>query len=212
MVLDAGGSINGRSAFVSALSVLPRACNSTASHRLRLPLSLGVRVVAAHVASTGRYGGERSTDRLARWAFVGGTVQADETIATFGQKVLAASAGLGTREPKDVVSSDMKVYSSGGYHFAIAQAEVSDLYEVDERLPALKKALEQLRDSNGLNFTMLMVTDVVRGSSRLLLTDSSPAILEELPYPPMQDGTRLAEGVVSRKKQLLPGILGLLEM
>jgi predicted TIM-barrel fold metal-dependent hydrolase len=34
--------------------------------RLRLPLRLGVTVIAAHVASTGRYQGERSTDRLAR--------------------------------------------------------------------------------------------------------------------------------------------------
>jgi hypothetical protein len=33
---------------------------------------------------------------------------------------------------------------------------------------------------------MLMVTDVVRGSSRLLLTEKPPAILDELPYPPLQ--------------------------
>ncbi|MDO8806481.1 MAG: amidohydrolase family protein [Elusimicrobiota bacterium] len=34
--------------------------------RLNLPLSLGVTVIAAHIASTGKYGGERSTDRLVR--------------------------------------------------------------------------------------------------------------------------------------------------
>lgn len=34
--------------------------------RLRLPLSLGVTVIAPHLASTGVYGGERSADRLAR--------------------------------------------------------------------------------------------------------------------------------------------------
>ncbi len=34
--------------------------------RLRLPLSLGVKVIAAHIASTGKYQGERSSDRLAR--------------------------------------------------------------------------------------------------------------------------------------------------
>jgi len=34
--------------------------------RLRLPLRLGVKVIAAHIASTGKYHGERSTDRLAR--------------------------------------------------------------------------------------------------------------------------------------------------
>ena len=154
---------------------------------------------------------KQAAERLARWAFVGGSVLVDETVQSFGQKVLAASAGLGTREPKDVVSSDMKIYSAGGYNFAVAQAEVSDLYEVSDRLNDLNGALCQLRDSRGLDFAMLMVTDVVRGSSRLLLTSAAPAILDELPYPPMQDGTRLAEGVVSRKKQLLPGILSLLE-
>ncbi|HNR14443.1 MAG TPA: amidohydrolase family protein [Thermodesulfobacteriota bacterium] len=34
--------------------------------KLRLPLSLGVKVVAPHIASTGKYHGERSSDRLAR--------------------------------------------------------------------------------------------------------------------------------------------------
>jgi manganese-dependent inorganic pyrophosphatase len=57
---------------------------------------------------------------------------------------------------------------------------------------------------------MLMVTDVVRGSSRLVMTNE-PAVLGGLPYPLQPDGTRLAEGVVSRKKQLLPVVLGLLE-
>ncbi len=153
-----------------------------------------------------------AADRLARWAFVGGSVLVDETVQSFGQKVLTASAGLATRLPKDVVSSDMKIYNAGDYQFAIAQAEVSDLYEVDERLGELSKALTELRDSKGLDFAMLMVTDVVRGSSRLLMTQPSPALLDELPYPSMQNGTRMAEGVVSRKKQLLPGILSLLEV
>jgi len=32
-----------------------------------------------------------------------------------------------------------------------------------------------------------------------------------LPYPPLPDGTRDAIGVASRKKQLLPVVLGLLK-
>ena len=58
---------------------------------------------------------------------------------------------------------------------------------------------------------MLMVTDVVDNSSRLVLVNAPP-ILDDLPYPRQIDGTRLAGGIVSRKKQLLPVILGLLEV
>jgi len=64
--------------------------------------------------------------------------------------------------------------------------------------------------ARGMSFCMLMVTDVVNSSSRLLLVNPPP-YLDDLPYPLLPDGTRLAEGVVSRKKQLLPVVLGLLE-
>jgi inorganic pyrophosphatase/exopolyphosphatase len=56
---------------------------------------------------------------------------------------------------------------------------------------------------------MLMVTDVVRRVSRLLLTNEVPA-LAELPYRRLADGTLNADGVVSRKMQLLPVVLSAL--
>jgi len=152
----------------------------------------------------------QAAERLSRWAFVGGTILASETVKSFGEKVISAGAGLGARAPKEVVSTDMKIYSGGNYHFAISQAEVSDLYELTEHQSALTKALNDLRESKGLDFAMLMVTDVVSKESRLLI-DNAPPLLDNLPYPPQPDGTRLAEGVVSRKKQLLPVVLGLLE-
>jgi manganese-dependent inorganic pyrophosphatase len=68
-----------------------------------------------------------------------------------------------------------------------------------------------MKDKNGLDFAIFLITDVVRGSSRLIVTSNEPPILDDLPYPPLADGTRDAPGVVSRKKQLLPVVLGLLE-
>jgi manganese-dependent inorganic pyrophosphatase len=55
-----------------------------------------------------------------------------------------------------------------------------------------------------------MVTDVVQGSSRLIINNPPPTF-DDLPYPGSSDGTRFAKGVVSRKKQLLPVILSVLE-
>ena len=158
--------------------------------------------------TTGR--DHQAAERLSRWAFVAGSVLFGETVRSYGEKILAAGSGLGARAPREIVSNDLKIYRSGQYQFAIAQAEVSDLYELTEHLKALSDALLELRESRGLDFAMLMVTDVVQGSSRLVL-NNPPPILEGLPYKPLPDGTLLAEGVVSRKKQLLPVILGILE-
>jgi manganese-dependent inorganic pyrophosphatase len=151
-----------------------------------------------------------AAERLAQWAFSGSGALAGETIKSYGQKIISAGAGLGSKDPRDVVSSDMKIYRLDKFQFSIAQVEVSDLYELSEHVQELNKALQELKDSRGLDFAMLMVTDVVRGTSRLLVSEA-PAQLEDLPYQPLNDGTREAEGIVSRKKQLLPVILSLLE-
>ncbi len=153
---------------------------------------------------------KQAAERLARWAFVGSGPLKGETIQSYGQQVLSAGAGLANRDPKEIVSTDIKPYDAGGFKFAVAQAEVTDLLTIKDHLDALEKALDELRQSKGLDFTMLLITDVVRGTSRLIIANPPP-ILDDLPYPLLTDGTRDAPGVVSRKKQLLPTVLGLLE-
>jgi len=152
-----------------------------------------------------------AAERLARWAFVGGSPLKGETIESFGKALLSAGAGLSNRDPHEIVSTDIKQYEAGGFKLAIAQAEVTDLLQLAEYLAPLAKALDELKDKRGLDFAMLLVTDIVRGTSRLIVSSNAPPILGDLPYPPLTDGTRDAQGVVSRKKQLLPVVLGLLE-
>lgn len=154
---------------------------------------------------------KEAAQRLARWAFVGGSPLRGETIESYGQAVLSAGAGLSNRKPEDIVRNDIKPYEVGRFKLAIAQAEVTDLMQLSEHLEPLTQALNDLRDRRGLDFAMLLITDVVRGSSRLILSSNPPPVLADLPYPPLADGTRDAPGVVSRKKQLLPVVLGLLE-
>jgi manganese-dependent inorganic pyrophosphatase len=153
---------------------------------------------------------KKAAERLGRWAFVVNSPLAGETVQSYGEQVVGAGAGLSSRDPDEVVSTDLKAYEAGNYRFAIAQAEVTDLVQLTKHLEALTASLSALKDKRAFDFAMLMVTDVVRGSSRLLIINEPPE-LGDLPYPAQPDGTRRAEGVVSRKKQLLPVVLGLLE-
>ena len=152
-----------------------------------------------------------AAERLGRWAFVGGSPLKGETIESYGKAVLSAGAGLSNRKPEEVVSTDIKSFEATGFKFAVAQAEVTDIMELADHLQPLTEALDNLKDKRGLDFAMLLITDVVRGTSRLLISSQAPPVLDDLPYPPLADGTRDAQGVVSRKKQLLPAVLGLLE-
>jgi manganese-dependent inorganic pyrophosphatase len=128
----------------------------------------------------------------------------------YGEAVLAAGAGLALRDLASVVQNDLKLYEAGGVRFAIAQVEAPNLLELGARLSDLTGALLGLCQTRGLVLAVLMVTDVVRGVSRLVMAGETGR-LNDLPYTRLPDGTLEAAGVVSRKKQLLPAILGLLE-
>jgi manganese-dependent inorganic pyrophosphatase len=152
----------------------------------------------------------RATERLGRWTFVGGGPLEGEDIQSFGEKLIEAGTGLTARAPESVVTSDLKLYDAADKRFGIAQVEVTDLLELNKHLHRLGDALEHLREQRGLDFAVLMITDIVDGSSRLLLR-GEPSLLNVVPYLRLDDGSYQAEGVVSRKKQLLPVLLALLE-
>jgi manganese-dependent inorganic pyrophosphatase len=152
---------------------------------------------------------QQAAEHLAGWALgAGGLPFADGQ--AFGDAILAAGAGLAVREVDSILNTDLKLYESGGVRFGIAQVEVANLHELAERLDDIAHGLERLRAARGLGLAVLMVTDVVRSASRLVLAGEVER-LNDLPYTRLPDGTLDAPDLVSRKKQLLPAILGLLE-
>lgn len=130
------------------------------------------------------------------------------SIEAFGEALVAAGAGLAVRSMESVLNSDLKIYEAPDLRFGVAQVEVANLLELSDRLTEACAGLENLARENNLGAAVLMVTDVVRGSSRLVVAGPEAARLNDLPYDRRPDGTLHAPDVVSRKKQLLPAILG----
>lgn len=151
----------------------------------------------------------RAATRLAEWAFASGTL-GFKGYQDYGEAVLAAGSGFSVRSVESILNTDHKIYEGGGIKVGVAQVEVASLVELGPRLEAIRAGLQAQCESKGLGLSVLMVTDVVRGTSRLVLA-GDVARLNDLPYTRLPDGTLDAPDVVSRKKQLLPAILGLLE-
>lgn len=143
-------------------------------------------------------------------AFMKGSPLAGHDVESFGKALLRAGAGLDTKPPDELVRSDLKEYTAGGLKFGAAQVEVADEPDLTPFLGPLRKSLAALCEERGFDFAVLMITELVTSGSRVLIHHPPPA-LEELPYRRLSDGTLDAPGVVSRKKQLLPEILALLE-
>jgi manganese-dependent inorganic pyrophosphatase len=130
-------------------------------------------------------------------------------INALGDELLAAGAGFGSRTAEELVNSDLKFYETSGFNVGIAQVEVANFQELDPRVNELQDALDDMVKGKNLAMSLLMVTDVVRGNSRLVVAGQQ-RIIAALPYARLDNHTLDAPGVVSRKKQLLPAVLGAL--
>ncbi len=124
----------------------------------------------------------------------------------YASELFAQLKALQEREPREIVESDFKQYDESGVVFGIGQVEVTTLRDSEAYTERLSRALERTAADRGIRWAMLMVTDVMKRNS-LLLTSGYQEAEERLPYHREADRLFYLPDVVSRKKQLLPGVL-----
>jgi manganese-dependent inorganic pyrophosphatase len=129
--------------------------------------------------------------------------------ADFARRLFAAGSALETASPRDAVGLDSKVYAEAGRRFAISQVEELGLAGFEGRKEELREALQELSRRQRLDFAGLLVTDITRAFSLLMLAGDRE-VIEAVDYPEREPGLFELEGVVSRKKQLLPHLLRVL--
>lgn len=130
-------------------------------------------------------------------------------MAQFVREFFAVGSSLRTHSAQKVVREDCKEFEDHGQRFSISQIEETGFDLFWERRDDLFAALSQLTLDRELDFSALLVTDINTNGSLLLLS-SEPEYWEEINYPRLDRGLYQLDGVVSRKKQLLPLISNLL--
>ena len=126
-------------------------------------------------------------------------------INAFGEKMFSVTENLSGMDPEVAITSDFKVYSESGMKFGIGQYETTTLSNLNDYAGTYLDTLAHVAKTSGLDWAMLMITDVLREKSVLLVTDSR--LNRRLPYKQISKNVYDMPGVLSRKKQLLPEIL-----
>jgi manganese-dependent inorganic pyrophosphatase len=130
--------------------------------------------------------------------------------AQFTQTLFASGSVLASRPVAEAILADCKEFQEKGRTFSAAQIEELGFDSFWQRSDDVMAALEDHRRQKGYYFAALLVTDVVKQTSLLVVT-GAPAVLKQIDYPSLQPGIYELPGVVSRKKQLLPYLTDCLE-
>lgn len=123
--------------------------------------------------------------------------------AEFTEKLFSSGSILISKPANKAITADCKEYSERNRKFSVAQIEEIGFDNFWKCKAEVMEALENYRRKKGYYISTLLVTDVVRQDS-LLLVAGETAFQELIDYPEVEPGIYELHRVVSRKKQLLP--------
>mgnify|MGYP003651303124 CR=1 FL=1 len=126
-------------------------------------------------------------------------------------EIFASGSIILSNDAEAVINSDRKVYEEDGLKFAVSQVEELGFGNFWPHFEKLAAALGAQRREERLVFACLLVTDINTQNS-LLLADGDEEIMSRITYPSVEhDEIFDMPGIVSRKKQLIPYLGGVLK-
>jgi len=128
-----------------------------------------------------------------------------QDVNALGREMLGAlNDRISAMSDLELIGSDFKSFDMSGTRVGISQIEVPDIEPLRPRLKSLETALWEMQRAQGARAIILMVTDVNKQGSLLLVASDSPdAIARAMDVNPANGGVWV-EGLMSRKKQVVP--------
>lgn len=125
----------------------------------------------------------------------------------YGYRMLKAGTNLDGYTAEQIINTDSKPFDKNGVKFVISQINSADVDSVLEKQHELETAIASEIVNNNLDCYVFMVTDILNASSKAIVLGNKKDIFEKAYNTKLFNNTAVLDGVVSRKKQVLPKIL-----
>ena len=127
---------------------------------------------------------------------------ANINVEEYGLEMLKAGTDLDDFSEEELINLDAKSLDKNGTKFAIAQVNTVSIEDVLKRKEKLEVAMNKEIEEKGLSLFVLAITDILNSNSQIIALGNRTDIIEKS-YK-LEDNMAFLEGVVSRKKQILP--------
>ena len=133
-------------------------------------------------------------------------------VENLAQEMFNAGSNLKGKSAEEICFLDFKQFTVNDTLFGVGQVNSMSADELKEIRKIVQPHLEKARSSHGLNMIFFMLTNIITESSVLLCggPEAREKILSAYDLPEDTE-TIMLKGVVSRKKQLVPTLVGALQ-
>lgn len=132
---------------------------------------------------------------------------ADVSIEEYAKKMFNAGTKIDDVPFIDIISSDSKPFNLAGITSYVSQMNTLDFESVKHRSDECMEAMNEFCQEKGIDLLVLMVTDIIRAGSYILCVGDQKEIAEKAFGIPAGANGIFLEGVVSRKKQIVPKLM-----
>lgn len=127
-------------------------------------------------------------------------------VNTYGLDMLKAGTCLDEYTAEGLINIDAKEFEKAGIKYEIAQVNSVDIEAVLKRENELKEVIRNTIEKKGLSLFVLAITDILNSNSEIIALGEKVSVIKTAFGKDLVDDKAFLEGVVSRKKQLLPDI------
>jgi manganese-dependent inorganic pyrophosphatase len=136
---------------------------------------------------------------------------ANLNLKEYGLSLLSSGVSIKGLTKEEIIYKDFKNYLAGDNKMGIGQVFTTSFSEYANELNDYVKELNEIAFNNDYKVVCLFVTDIIANNSYLIFNESSKEILEDAFNVASLDEGELLKGFVSRKKQIVPLIMEILE-
>lgn len=122
----------------------------------------------------------------------------------FAMKMFRAGTSLEGKKPEELLKTDVKNFSFEGKNVRVCQIFTMDLDSLESVEQDLRLSMENYIKREDVESFVLMITDIFKELSEVLVVGKFKEELARQFDKESVDGKFLAEGLLSRKKQLIP--------
>ena len=123
---------------------------------------------------------------------------------TYGMDMLKAGTDLSSFSIEEILSLDAKAINLKEVKSIIAQVNTASIPEVMKIKRDLEEGMNKIIEKENLDLFMLLITDIVNSNTQTIALGRAAGLVEKAYKVKLEDNTALLEGVVSRKKQVVP--------
>ncbi len=131
-------------------------------------------------------------------------IAGESDLAALGMEMFKVKSAVEGTPARELVLRDYKDFDMNGNKVGIGQLEVVDLAILDSVKPDLAEDIKALKTEGGRHSVFLLLTDIMKEGSEMLIASDDESVVQKAFGIAPEGGKVWLDGVMSRKKQVVP--------